>query len=270
MDDKMNRFIQMESEKEADRILEEVNRDPEIRNLKAPDEIREKLFAQIREYEAQKAYENLSEEDKELIRLGKVYKRKRKWTKWIVLAAALVLAMMFGVTSMGGPEQVVEKLSRMLGDREQSYLNSDDERMAEVETVDESEAYQSIEDEFGFFPVRLYYLPEGMEFQDIVVYKDTQSVQMLYEQENVGVIAYIMRPNYRVSSIGGDIEDTLIEEYTKDVGSTVINVKHYYVEDNGDSRWIAEFEYQNVYYFLQIFNLSKENVNEILKNLYFP
>ncbi|MBQ8804121.1 MAG: DUF4367 domain-containing protein [Tyzzerella sp.] len=270
MDDKMNRFIQMESEKEADRILEEVNRDPEIRNLKAPDEIRDKLFAQIREYEAQKAYENLSEEDKELIRLGKVYKRKRKWTKWIVLAAALVLAMMFGVTSMGGPEQVVEKVKWMLGGREQTNIDSEDKRVKESEGVNEEEAYQQIEDEFQFAPVRPYYMPVGMEFQDIVIYKDTQSAQILYEQENVGVIAYIMRPNYRVSSIGGDIEDTLIEEYTKDVSSAIIHIKQYYVDDNGDSRWIAEFEYQNVYYFLQIFNLSKENVNEILENLYFP
>ena len=41
-------------EDEADAIMREVNADPSLRDAQAPPEIQEKLFAQIREYEAQK------------------------------------------------------------------------------------------------------------------------------------------------------------------------------------------------------------------------
>lgn len=269
MDDKMRRFIQMEADKDAESIAEEVRRDPDLQNVKAPDAIRDNLFAQIREHEAKKIYATLSEEDKELIELGKVYKRRRKWKKWYVLAAVLILAMMFGVTSMGGPEKVVEKVKWMLGGHEQTNVDSDDKRLKDLDGITEVEAYQQIEDEFGFFPVKLFYLPEGMEFQESVISKEAQTVYMMYEKKDESAISFVIIPNHRVGSTGNDKEDTLLEEYTKEVGNNIINIKHYYIEDNGDWRWSAEFEYQNVYYFLNMYNINELEMEKIIENLYF-
>ena len=63
MDEKLRRLLQEDMEKEADNLMEEVNKDPSLANVKAPEEIREKLFAQIREYEAQKAAAKAAEEN---------------------------------------------------------------------------------------------------------------------------------------------------------------------------------------------------------------
>lgn len=273
MDEKMKRFLQMEAEKEGDCIIEEVNQDPRTRNLKAPEEMDDNVLALIDEYDAEnnadKRYANLSEEDKELIELGRVYKRRKKWNKWIALVAVLVLAMAFGVTSMGGPEKVIESVKRMMAGRMQTRINSGDERLDSVEGIGEEEAYEKIEEEFGFYPVRLNCLPEGMEFKESIVSKELQTIQLIYEKENAGTITYIVHPNYRAGSMGGDVEDTLLEEYTKEVEETVISIKHYYVEENKVDRWIVEYEHHNVYYFLQMFNVNEAEAEEIIDNLYF-
>lgn len=73
---KWSQFLKNEMDKEMqeiDGILEEMNRNPETRDMKAPDELREKLFAQIY---AEQEKERLTDEEQELIHLGMVYKKK--------------------------------------------------------------------------------------------------------------------------------------------------------------------------------------------------
>ena len=72
---------QDEEMKEIEEILAAIDADPVLREVQAPPELREKVFAQIREYEEQKRLESLSEEDREWIRLGKIYRKRRKWNK---------------------------------------------------------------------------------------------------------------------------------------------------------------------------------------------
>ena len=269
MDEKFKRSIQEEADKEADLILSEVNSAPGMDKVKAPEDIHASLMSQIRNYEAANTYAGLSEEDKELIELGKVYKRRRKWTKWFVIAAVLVMGMMFGMTSIGGAEKAMEKLSRVLGGREQSYFNSADERMAEVDIVEEEEAYLQIKNEFGFMPVKLDYLPEGMAFKESIIYRDTQTIRLIYENKKDAILIYSIQPDYRIGSISGDVEDILLNEYVKKVDGVNINVCQYLVEDDGMERWRAEFEYNNIYYVLQMYHLSDSDVDMIVDNLYF-
>lgn len=273
MEDKMKQLLQQDLHDDADRIMEEVNQDPALQGVMAPDSIYERLCQQIWEDEQEQSekssYNNLSEEDKELIQLGRKYKKRRKWNKYIILAATLVMALAFGVTSMGGPKKVLEEFKRTLGGREQVNIDSDDERVKQLEKVNEADAYQQIEDKYGFYPVRLDYLPDGMEFQKITMIDSIQDIQILYEGKQDKVIAYMVRPDYRLGSIGGDVEDTLLNEYNKTIGEVDVSVKHYRIEENNASRWIAEFEYQNVHYFLHMTGIEQQEIDEIIENLYF-
>lgn len=269
-DKKWKEFLQKEMDKELeeiDGILEEMNQDPAMRDLVAPEEMHDRLFAQIRENEAEK--DRLSDDEKELIRLGMVYKKRRKWNKYIVLIAAVVCALAVGVTSIGGPERVMEKFGRMIGDREQDYMNTDDERTDEIEVVSEADAYEQIEEEFGFLPVKLYYLPEGMKFEELFLSEVTGDADLCYVGNKQQTIVYSIYPNYRTGSIGHDVEDKLINEYELDVENTAINVKEYLIEENQSSRYKASFVYQNIYYFLEINNINKQEVDKIIENLFF-
>ena len=84
MDEEMKRFLQEELKKEADQIMREVEADPEVADLTAPSEIDQKLYEQIKQYKEEHyaPEETLSGEQQELIRLGKIYKRKQKRRKW--------------------------------------------------------------------------------------------------------------------------------------------------------------------------------------------
>ena len=269
-EEKWKRFMKNEMEKEMqeiDAILEEMNQDPEMRDMVAPEEIHDKLFATI--HKGQDEQERLSEDEKELIRLGMVYKKTRKWAKVLVPLVAVVGAMVISVTCMGGPTKVVEKVKGMLEGREQLNNDSEDDRTKEIITISEVEAYQKIEDEFGFVPVKLYYLLEGMEFKDIGLADDSQSVYLGYAGKNQETIVYSIYPNYRTGSIGRDVEDDAIDEYEKVVNDVTINIKKYLVEEDQSNRYIAQFEYQNVYYVLRINGVADTEVKKIIENLYF-
>lgn len=86
MDEEMKRFLQIKMDREAEEIMKEVENDPNAADLRAPDEIRDKLFSQIEDYKKEMAEKEMErkQEEKELIRLGRIYKKKqqRKNIRW--------------------------------------------------------------------------------------------------------------------------------------------------------------------------------------------
>ena len=270
MDDKKwKEFIQREMDKEMEEIegvLEKINNDPVMREWKAPEGLRDGLFEQIHAKEAEKS--RLSDDEKELIRLGMVYKKRRKWNKLLVLAAAVVCALAVGVTSIGGPKKVIKKVQGMMEGREQIHNDSKDDRTEEIKTISEVEAYQKVEDEFGFYPVAFDYLPAGIEFDELIITDGAQNIYLNYVGDNEETIVYFIYPNYRTSSIGRDVEDKLIDEYEKAVSDITINIKEYLIEENQESRYIAQFEYQNVYYVLRMNNVEEVEVEKTIENLH--
>lgn len=267
---KWKEFIQREMDKELEEIegvLEKINNDPVMREWKAPDGLHEKVLEQIRESQADT--ERLSDDEKELIRLGMVYKKRRKWNKLLVLAAAVVCALAVGVTSIGGPKKVIEKVQGMIGGREQIHSDSEDDRTKEIKTISEVEAYQKIEDELGFLPVKLFYLPEGMEFKELFITEGTNDADLSYVGENEASIVYSMYPNYRTGSVGHDVEDDLVDKFEKVLNDVTIDIKKYLIEGDQSSRYKVSFEYHSVYYFLEINNLEEQEVEKIVENLYF-
>lgn len=269
MDKEIKKFLQQKMEEESEQILQAVNSDPELADVELPDELHDKLFAQIRQYEEEKSIDRLSEEELDLIRLGMVYKKKRKRTKYYVLAAAIIAALAFGMTSIGGPEKLVEKVQWMLGGRKQINVDSGDGKVKQQDIVDEVEAYQLIEDKFGFKPVRMHYIPEGVSFQQMKIDETTQKIQLMYNKGKECGLVYRMITNYKSGSHGIDIEDEFVEEYKMQSGKTTILLRNYIMEENGTERWQASFEYQNVQYFLTAFDMEKAEFEKILKNLYF-
>lgn len=270
MDDKeLKELLQDHMMREADRIMEKVNSDPTLKDVEAPETIREKLFAQIHEYEEERAKNELSGEEKELVRLGKIYKRRRKWNKVIIIVAAVMFILGLGVTSMGGPDRVLEEFKYMMGQREQKQTMTDDERFEEQAIVNEEDAYQQIEDAFKMYPVKMHYLPDGMEFVEAIVEAESQNARLFYEKGTEKTFSCTMWFNYRTVSTGMDVEDPVMKEYEKIVKETVVTVKKYDIKGSDVTRWKAEFQYEEVQYFVTMSGFTEDEVNKTLENLYF-
>ena len=265
---------------EEELFLKEVYSDPEVATAEPPADLQKKVFAQINAIKAAKREAELAEEERkaeearraeeqELIRLGKLYKKRKGYRKYFVLAAVLILAMLFGVTSFGEPKKVFERVIGTLTGREQVNIDSEQEDVSKTDNVDEGKAYQEIENTFGFMPVHMNYLPEETEFLEMVLGEEVQAINMTYGENGEVKIIYLIRPNYRTSSIGKDIEDDYVEEYIEENEYTTITMRRYEI-DGTEERWSIQFAYGETLYSMTIMDTSKEEVETIVENLYFP
>lgn len=286
--DQLKEILKDQLNKEAKQIEEEVglNDNEEIPNeLKI--RMKNALDQKIREREMRSedmkrtdAYAKLSEEDQEALRLGremlknqseekKIYTmrwKKHNIRRIVALAAVLILVMAVGMTSFGGPERMLQFMKSSVGGRKVSQVDSSDKNKV-IEEEDEEKAYEKIEKEFGIAPVRLWWYPENMEFENMILDTDIQvaEVDYLYKDKK---IEYFVSASYGEVSWGYDNEDKKIDYYCEQVKSTDIEVTEYETPETERNRYVAEFEYKKLHYCLSG-ELTKEEIENILKNLYF-
>ena len=286
--DQLKEILKDQLNREAKQIEEEVGLND---NVEIPNELKirmkKALDQKIREREKcsedmkrMDAYAELSEEDQEALRLGremlknqseekKIYtmrRKKRNIRRIVALAAVLILVMAVGITSFGGPERMLQFMKSSVGGRQVSKVNSSDKNKI-IEEEDEEKAYEKIEKEFGIAPVRLWWYPENMEFENMILDTDIQvaEVDYLYKDKK---IEYFVSASYGEVSWGYDNEDKKIDYYCEQVKGTDIEVTEYETPETERNRYVAEFEYKKLHYCLSG-ELTKEEIENILKNLYF-
>ena len=290
---------------EKKHVIQAVNSDPNVANSPLPPSMLDKVYKEIRANEAERAIRAIdaelmkagvpleedtdeeeddeeigvaeakadaetifSAEDKELIRLGRIYKKRKKLHRYLVAVAAIVCVLAFGITSMGGPKKVFEKFNWTLAGREQTNVDSDNDDVVQMSDVKEDEVYQEIEDKYGFLAVRPVYLPEDVVLLEANMGDEIQGINILYGKEGEVKLTYVIRPNYKTSSIGKDIEDDFLEEYIEETDHTVIYMRKYLIDDS-EERWSIQFEYKEVSYSMLVMESNEAEVNKIVENLIF-
>ena len=285
--DQLKEILKDQLNREAKQIEEEVglNDNEEIPNeLKI--RMKNALDQKIREREMRSedmkrtdAYAKLSEEDQEALRLGremmknqseekKIYTMRRKKSnirRIVALAAVLILVMAVGMTSFGGPERMLQFVKSSVGGRQVSKVNSSDKNKI-IEEEDEEKAYEKIAKEFGIDPVRLWWYPEDMKFVIMELDTDIQVAELDYVC-NGERTEFMISASYGEVSLGADNEDEITDHYfIKE--NIPIEVTEYKTPETETNRYKAEFKYNNLYYCLTG-TMAKEEMENILKNLYF-
>ena len=171
-DKELDRIIREALSYEDEKLMDIVRNEPSLADVKAPDSLKEKLFAQIEEYKEEQAR---IEEQERVKRLERKYKRAVRWNKALVIVAALVAVMALGITSMGGPQRVLEEFKRKIGGREQTVVDSDDS-IQKQESSNEVDAFEKIEKAFGHYPVRMDYISSGVYYLECVLEKEIRFV----------------------------------------------------------------------------------------------
>lgn len=256
-----------ELEKEMEQILAELELDPEEETWEPPKELHDKVMEEIRRREDEKARTQLSDEDKELLRYGRMYKKQLKHRKYWVLAAVLVMVLAVGMTSVGGPERLVQMMTRGLSGRSQNVINSDDGSIIEAVNLSEEQAYEEIEEKFGFYPIRLDYLPAGIVFEELQIWEEIQEARFLYVQEDRIRAQFHIKADNRTSSQGFDVEDQELKSYAAIYFDTEIEITKYKVKETGELRWRAAFVYQDVGYNLLVTDVTQAEFEAMLESL---
>ena len=267
MNDEWKEIIAAEMEREADEIMAEVNSDPAMKDVQAPPELREEVYKKIQELEKQKIYSQLTEEDQELIRLGKHVKKQRKYGRYAFAAMAVVALFAMGNVSVGAGKRISRVITRLFYGREQTVSNSGDTNPSVYN--DEAEIREQIEKHYGFTPVGLVYVPEKTIFYEGILGEEIQGANLIYEMKNGSSMIYIIRPDYRTSSIGIDIEDKKILEYQMNVNDVVVTVTEYVIQESGTKKWAAQFIYEDVLYLLRVTDIDQKEMEKIVNNLHF-
>ena len=295
-----------EMEKDARQIEDAIRADAEISNVKASAELKDKVQKRIAEYHREELLARLSEEDREALRLGQELQKKRAdgvsdaehsveisdeigisseevkqaagrtgssrrgrkilWKRVAVLAAAIVVVLAIGITSVGGPKRLIEEMKQTVGGREMTSINSDDGEVKSSGEKEEEKAYQQIKDEFGFDPVRIVWKPKGMSFDRVENDPDIPLAHFIYELDGQ-TITYVVDALYIDNSWGLDVEDELVEEYEYPLEKTTASVEAYKISDTLVN-YLAQFDYRDVHYTL-IGVMEKEEMENILENLHF-
>lgn len=239
-------------------------------------DIRLKLQDRIDEYEKERVCDGLSEKDREALLLGrklleersasKKSGRKRRWKLYTASAAAALLVLTVGITSMGGAERVASMMELIIGERK--IVRVDSTHGNKISKDDEEQkAYQKIKDTFGIEPVKLIRLKKSMKFLQMDLDENLQVAEMLYQYSNRNYW-YIISAGYYKSSFGHDIEDQIIDEDEIEVDGNKIELIVYQRKESGETRCSAHFTYRDLEYFLTG-DAKKEDFITILKNLYF-
>lgn len=223
----------------------------------------------------------MSEKDREALRLGRmlqkereedetrrtVRKRRMGWRRIASLAAVMVFVLGLGITSVGGPERVMEVMEQMVGEREVTKINSDNDKVVSSEGLAEEDAYQEIKDKLGIDPVRLLTNEEELQFVGMEIDEMLQTANLLFDMKG-NVVSYIISLSYADGSFGSDIEDQLIDTYPYKTDRFTVEVREYLISETNETEFSAEFDYQEVHYQLTGI-MEKAELEEILKNLHF-
>ncbi len=271
-DNELKRLLQEGMDYEADRIMAEVESDPSLKDVVAPEEIYTKLKQQIHEHqeEEERDRESRTKEDEELIRLGKIYKKKRARRKYYVLLVAVLCALGVGTVSFGDGKKVFTKIQGIFDKGSYTRISDgSDDKFDGVVKASEEDAYEKIEEKFGFSPVRMIYLPEGMEFAEMQMNEELQLIQLQYRKGNKKDISYRIFTDYREGSLNVEIEDIFIGEHEKRLEQANVLIKEYEIEENKSSRWLVSFVYEDAQYTIILTGINKEEVEDILENLIF-
>lgn len=243
------------------------------------EEIRRKLHQQIDEYERERVYAQLSEEDRKALELGRemlhdrgndkqeriVYRKKsRKMYVAVIAVAVLVLAM--GVTSIGGAEKVAEMMRMAIGDREIVKVDTSEDNYI-VESDREEEAYQELKDVFGIEPVKIVHWPGNVNFLEAEIDEELQTGFLKYEFEG-SVISYFISSHHTDSSFGMDIEDKLTDEYVLNADQCSFVIKEYETPESKTKVYSASYEYNDLEYYL-IGAMNNDDFQYVIKNLIF-
>lgn len=297
MEEKFKQFLKKQMEKEAEQIEKEVLSNESLKEVQAPDTLREALAKSIKEYEKNRTdapseeseeigisieefCEKLSKEDRESYFRWRAAEEKKKAKKArkrfhfprkkravFVVAATMVLVLGIGMTSLGGRPYWLKVADLVLGNENTVKVNTEGEDRIETTKVDEKEAYEQIKEELGIEPVQLQYMPAGMEFDKCIVEKELGTATLYYTYKRK-VIQYEMYMQHTNGSYSISQEDNYKNSYQLWGGEVLINIKELETINSKEKEFFAIFEYQNAMYRV-IGIIEKEEFEKILKNLYF-
>ena len=286
MDQKLREGIKAE----ADRMEEKLSAREDLPSLDKNPEKKEKLYQDIvwelkkkglwEEEPQEDPVSHLSPEDRQALELGRQLlknqpptpnpSKKHRVLKGLTGAAVVVFGI-FGLsmTSEANRIRVLSVWNSIVGEELQVDFDNDED--INRDKVYEQEAYDKIKKELNIEPVQFLYLPTNMQYDNYWIDEKLNMASLFYEYDNkIFTVEMIGQTNGIDASTNRKFDGEVLKTINT-IKTTVNSIEIKIQEinnDDGDNSFIANFIYQNVYYFFSG-QIPQKEFEEIIVNICF-
>lgn len=240
-------IIDNEMLKEAEEI------EKSVENVEVPfregDEERE-LERLLERIELEKAKRKNNSKIEEFTKSADEYRKKRrKKIRTVTRAAAAIVVLgigIFGVsmTSEANRLRVMEMFGQTSDDREIVRINNGDKRTysEKDQEVVRSDIYTKLHAEYPEF----FYVPKGMKYREGTIEEESGTAFVTYDYNGDNLIFYISTNENDLSETKAtDVNNTIIDTVKLDIKDSDVEAN---IIETSDNKYIAQWEYHNVYY----------------------
>ena len=209
------------------------------------------------------------EREKQAERQKKIVKRAKTTKHWIrtAKAAGVVLvvgACVFGasMTSEANRIRLVETISGIRNTGDTTWVDNGEDRKYTEEDLDEVK--KQISDVLRIAVPEFYYIPKGMEYDDITILDATQMAVIRYQYHNQFVYLHLAANEKDLSK--GNWKDR--EKVKVETLDDVIEVDMGTIAVNDEENYYAKWKYKDAYYQLSG-QIEKEEILKILSEMQY-
>lgn len=209
------------------------------------------------------------EREKQAERQKKIVKRAKTTKHWVrtAKAAGVVLvvgACVFGasMTSEANRIRVVETISGIRNTGDTTWVDNGEDRKYTEEDLDEVK--KQISDVLRIAVPEFYYIPKGMEYDDITILDATQMAVIRYQYHNQFVYLHLAANEKDLSE--GNWKDR--EKVKVETLDDVIEVDMGTIAVNDEENYYAKWKYKDAYYQLSG-QIEKEEILKILSEMQY-
>ena len=264
-EDKFHRWIKKEIEEEAEALEKHAQENEELASLRMPDDSYEDLMRRIaaREKEnAGKTAEKASGAGRAGTGGARIFHFRRRTLIAAALAAVLLLAFSAGAV---GERLFEPEVTGQIEDGEYNVrVESGDETY--YLNLDETEAYEEIEERLGILALRLGYKPWGMELRKVVISESMGEAQMNFIYEEKFLTIYENKQNNQAVfdvQLDGKIINT-VEIFHEGEKLDILEID----KNESSAYYAVEIKHGNAYYHITS-SLDLNEFEEIAKGLFF-
>lgn len=213
--------------------------------------------------------ERKAEREKQAERQKKIAKRAKATKHWVrtAKAAGVVLvvgACVFGasMTSEANRIRLVESISRVRNTGDVTKMNNGENRKYTEEDLDKVK--KQIRDTLHIAVPEFYYVPLGMEYEQVTILDATQMAIIKYQYNNQFVYFHLAANEKDLSQ--GNWKDR--EKVQVETLDDVLEVEMGTVSENNEENYYALWKYKDAYYQLSG-QIEKEEILKILKEMQY-
>lgn len=213
--------------------------------------------------------ERKAEREKQAERQKKIAKRAKTTKHWVRTAKAAGVVLVVGtcvfgasMTSEANRIRLVESISRVRNTGDVTKMNNGENRKYTEEDLDKVK--KQIRDTLHIAVPEFYYVPLGMEYEQVTILDATQMAIIKYQYNNQFVYFHLAANEKDLSQ--GNWKDR--EKVQVETLDDVLEVEMGTVSENNEENYYALWKYKDAYYQLSG-QIEKEEILKILKEMQY-